>query len=370
MSQGGNGAVSGAFPDLTYTPNQDFTGEDTFEYSVSDGEFIESATVTVTVAPVNDAPTATAASYDVVEDTAFELTLAGTDPDAEPSLAFAITTPPEHGSLDLSDLPVVTYTPAENYVGADAFEFTASDASETSAPARVELTVEAVDDAPVALPQRVELDEDTQLSVALTGSDVEGSPLTFSLIGPPAHGSVVKSGLSNALYTPNADYDGEDTFTFVVNDGANQSAPGVVTVVVRPVNDAPEVRDLSLRTPAREPIAVTLDGSDVDGDALVYTVADPSRGAITSQEGDTVIYDPGDFVGQVVFTYVANDGTVDSDAPATVTITVGVVGGAPPRERPDLVGCSSAPARSPAGLPLLAFALVSLGGLWRSRRPG
>jgi hypothetical protein len=362
-----NGDVALVGDRVTYTPSPDFNGVDTFDYTVSDGEFTETATVEVTVTPVNDPPVATSTAYDdLVEDTKYEITLGATDPDNEPSLNYAIATQPEHGQVNADAFPVVTYTPDVDYFGADSFEFTVSDGDATSAAARVDLTIAPVNDAPVAIDQTVEVDEDGDVSVVFEGMDVEGELLSFSLRDLPEDGTAVASGLVGAVYTPDEDFNGTDTFTFVVNDGELESELGTVTVTVNPVNDLPTVRDLTIRTPAGEPVQITLDGRDVDGDELTYIVSEPTRGAITAQDGDVVTFDPGSFVGQVTFTYTVDDGQEEAEEPATVTITVGVVGDAP-RERPDLVSCAAAPGRAPVGLAHVALALLGLLALARRR---
>ena len=92
--------------------------------------------------------------------------------------------------------------------------FTANDGTFTSAPAAISINVTAVNDAPVATPQTLSAVEDTPRTITLGGTDVENDALTFAVATPPSHGTYV-----GATYTPAANYNGPDSFTFTANDG-------------------------------------------------------------------------------------------------------------------------------------------------------
>jgi hypothetical protein len=130
----------------------------------------------------------------------------------------------------------VTYTPAANYNGTDSFAFVANDGQLTSAPALVSITVRAVNDAPVANAQSVTTPQDTVVGITLTGFDVDGDPLTYSVVTTPAHGSL-RGSPPSLTYTPVAGYSGSDSFTFLANDGMLSSAPATVSVSVTPAGD-------------------------------------------------------------------------------------------------------------------------------------
>jgi hypothetical protein len=126
---------------------------------------------------------------------------------------------------------------------------------------------------PVAQPQLVLLDEDTTAAVTLVGTDLDGDPLTFSIVILPAHG-VLDGTPPNLIYTPDTNYFGPDAFAFKVNDGLEDSVPAVVSIVV----NAPPVADTSatimlVLSPNDTNATVVLDGSrsfDLDGDLLQY----------------------------------------------------------------------------------------------------
>ena len=136
----------------------------------------------------NQAPVANPQSVTTAEDTAKAITLTGSDPDGNP-LTYSVVTQPGHGSLS-GTAPHLTYTPAANYNGADSFTFKVNDGTVDSAPATVSITVTPVNDAPVANAQAAATNEDTAKAITLTGSDVDGNPLTYSVVTQPGHGSL------------------------------------------------------------------------------------------------------------------------------------------------------------------------------------
>src|SRR5205823_7746640 len=104
--------------------------------------------------------------------------------------------------------------------------------------ATVTITLTAVNDAPVASDQAVTTDEDTARAITLGATDTEGSALTYTIVVGPVHGTL--SGTAPALtYTPAANYNGADSFTFKANDGSLDSNTATVTITVAAVNDAP-----------------------------------------------------------------------------------------------------------------------------------
>src|SRR5439155_24731803 len=117
-----------------------------------------------------------------------------------------------------------------------------NDGSLDSNTATISITIDAVNDAPVAADQAVAADEDTAKAITLSATDVEGSLLTYAIVSGPAHGTL--SGTAPALtYTPAANYNGADSFTFKANDGTLDSNTATVTITIAAVNDAPVAAD-------------------------------------------------------------------------------------------------------------------------------
>ena len=322
-----HGTLSGAAPNLTYTPASNYNGPDNFTFKANDGTADSNiATISITVDAVNDAPTADAQSITTNEDTLKDVTLTATDVDGN-TLTFSVVTNPEHGSLS-GTAPNLTYTPATDYNGSDSFTFKANDETVDSNIATVSITVNAVNDPPTADTQSVTTDEDTAKAITLTGSDVEGSTLTFSIVANPAHGAL--SGTPpNVIYTPASNYNGSDDFTFKANDGTDDSSPATVSITVTAVNDAPTADSQSVTVPENTATPLVLTASDVDGNPLSFSVvAGPAHGQLSGTAPDFTYTPPQDFNGHDSFTFKANDGTVDSNI-ATVSITVGTGNGSP-----------------------------------------
>jgi hypothetical protein len=173
-----------------------------------------------------------------MEDNAIDLTLAGADPEGV-ELTFVLTSSPSYGLLS-GTAPHLRYTPQADFNGSDGFTFKVTDGQLESAPATVILTIDPVNDAPGADTQSITTSEDTAINPILSGSDVEGSPLTFTIIAGPIHGTL--SGISpNLTYIPKANYSGSDSFSFKVNDGSLDSQPATIAILISDVNDAPVV---------------------------------------------------------------------------------------------------------------------------------
>jgi gliding motility-associated-like protein len=283
------------------------------------------ATVSITVTPVNDAPFANAQSLGTAEDTPVGIVLTGSDVDGN-SLTYSIGIAPLHGTLT-GTAPNLTYTPATNYDGPDSFTFTVNDGTGTgnasSTAATVSITVTPVNHAPVANSQTtgVTLAENSTTSITLTGNDVDGNALTYIVVTQPLHGTL--SGLApNLIYTPDLYYNGNDSFTFKVNDGLVDSNVATVDIIVTPVNQAPIADNQSVTFPEDAPAPITLTGSDIDGNTLTYiVVAAPAHGTLSGTAPNLTFTPTLYYNGSDNFTFKVNDGTVDSNV-ATVSITL------------------------------------------------
>ncbi len=254
-----HGTISGTAPNLTYTPTVNYNGSDSFTFTANDGTVnSNTATVNITITPVNDAPIANAQSVSTAEDTPVGITLTGSDADGN-GLTYSIGTSPLHGILT-GTAPNLTYTPSANYDGPDSFTFTVNDGTgsgnSTSAAATVSITVAPINHAPVAnsQPTGVTLAENSTTSITLTGSDADGNALTYIVVTLPAHGTL--SGTApNLIYTPGLYHHGNDSFTFKVNDGLVDSNIATVDIVVTPVNQAPIADNQSVTFPEDAPAA-------------------------------------------------------------------------------------------------------------------
>jgi VCBS repeat-containing protein len=150
------------------------------------------------------------------------------------ALTYSTVAVPANGSLSGS-APNMTYTPNNNFNGTDSFTFKANDGTVDSNEATVSITIDAVNDTPVADAQSVTTDENTPVAITLTASDVDGDSLTYSVVTTPVSGSLSGSA-PNLTYTPNNNFNGQDSFTFTVNDGTVDSNEATVSITVNAVN--------------------------------------------------------------------------------------------------------------------------------------
>jgi len=320
-----HGTLDGIAPNLTYTPELNYNGPDSFTFTVYDAELgSNTATVSITITAANDPPTADDQSVSTLEDTPVDITLIAGDVDGDP-LTWTVGTP-QHGSLT-GTAPGLHYVPEANYNGPDSFTFSVNDGELDSNTATVNITVTPVIDAPVAYPQEVMTDEDVTAAITLTGSDPDGDPLQFLIRSDPQHG-YLSGWAPNLIYHPNLNYNGPDSFTFRISDSHNFSDTVTVSITVNPVNDAPTANNQSVTTPEDTPVDITLIAGDVDGDPLTWTVGTPAHGTLTGT-APTLTYTPSaNYRADDSFTFTVNDGQVDSNT-ATVSITVSSVNDPP-----------------------------------------
>jgi hypothetical protein len=299
--------------------------------------------VTISYTGPNTAPTAEDDSASTDEDTALndiDVLTNDTDVDGD-SLSVSSVTQPSHGSASLVN-GKVNYTPAANYNGPDSFTYTASDGKGGTDTATVNLTVNAVNDAPVAEDDTKTTAEDTPLtfpSSDLVTNDDEGAAnesgqtLTVTEVFDGTHGTVDLGTDANITFTPEANFNGEATFTYRVCDNGSPSECSIetatVNVTVSAVNDAPVAEDQSVTTNEDTAKEVTLGAPDVEGDNLSYTiVSGPAHGTLTGSGANQTYTPNNNYNGTDSFTFKANDGTDDSNT-ATVNITVNAVNDVP-----------------------------------------
>jgi len=193
---------------------------------------------TTNVANINDAPVTNAASITTNEDTAKTGTLTATDVDST-SLTFTKVASPSNGTVTVNSNGTYSYTPSDNFNGTDSFTFKANDGALDSAAATVSITVVAVNDAPVANAASITTNEDTAKTGTLTATDVDSTALTYSKVASPANGTVTVNTNGAYTYSPNANFNGTDSFTFKAFDGTDYSTAATVSITVNPVNDTP-----------------------------------------------------------------------------------------------------------------------------------
>jgi hypothetical protein len=335
-----HGSVTLISGQVNYSPDANYNGPASFDYQVCDDGTTNGAAdpkcatsvVNLTVDPVNDAPTAVDDSATTNEDTPVNIDVLANDTDVEmDTLSVIAVTQGAHGSV-VNNSGTLTYSPAADYHGTDTFTYTVSDGNGGEATANVSITIDSVNDNPVAVNDSAITNEDTSttIDVVANDTDVDGDARTLASVGGAAHGSVtIVSG--QALYSPVANYNGGDSFTYVVSDGHGGQATGNVSITVNAVNDAPTANNQSVSTNANSSVAITLTGNDVEtpSGSLIFTVTSgPTHGSL-SGAGANRTYTPAlNYSGPDSFKFRVQD-TGDGTSPplvsseATVSITVG-----------------------------------------------
>ncbi len=327
VTQPANGTVVlNADGTITYTPDADFNGTDTFTYLVCDPDgACDTATVTVTVAAVNDVPVAGDDLATTDEDVAVTVAVTANDSDVENGTvdptSVTITSAPSNGTITAINADgSVEYTPDADFSGTDTFEYQVCDLDGACDTATVTVTVNAINDTPTAADDPVGTSEDVPVTfdpLADNGggadTDPDGDPLTVASVTQPANGTVVLNADGTITYTPDADFNGTDTFTYLVCDPDGACDTATVTVTVGSVNDAPIVINESPMTDEDTPINLDLiaNDSDPDGDAITLDSVDAvstSGGTVVVELDGTVTYTPPpNFSGTDTFAYTVCD---------------------------------------------------------------
>ncbi len=320
VTQGTNGSVVIEADDtVTYTPNADFNGTDSFTYTVSNGGPDETATVNVTVTAVVDVVDDNPAAGN--EDTAQNIDVLANDTFAGATSVSSVTQG-TNGSVVIEADNTVTYTPDADYNGTDSFTYTVNNGGpDETATVNVTVTavVDVVDDTPAAG------NEDTAQNIDVLANDTFAGSTSVSAVTQGAAGSVVIEADNTVTYTPNADYNGTDTFTYTVSNGGPDET-ALVNVTITAVAD---VVDDTLTTDEDNAGTVNVLANDTfEGSALVTAVTQGANGSVSIGAGGDVTYTPDpEYNGAESFTYTVTAGGVTETA--TVNVTVGAVNDEP-----------------------------------------
>jgi gliding motility-associated-like protein len=351
---------------LTYTPAPGFFGNDSFTYNVCDDgnpELCDVALVSITVAPINDAPVVSDDLVSTNEDTTINIDVLNNDSDSDGNLLAAgmsIISAPSNGNVNINANGSITYTPNTNYFGTDIFVYEICDDG-TPLPAacgeaEVRVEVLPVNDAPVLVDDLAEVNEDNSVIIEVleNDSDPDGNLDLTSLIitSFPVNGTAVVNMDGSITYTPAPNFNGNDAFNYQICD-LGSPAPVIcveagVDIVIQPVNDLPNAED-DLAEMDEDAGSINIDilsnDSDIDGNLLasgLNITEMPENGTITINPNGTVTYTPNEnFNGEEIIEYqICDDGT---PLPATcdeaeLIITIHPVNDAPSVNNDTAVG--------------------------------
>ena len=352
--------------------------DDSFTFTVSDGSggSIGSTLFSITNLRVNDAPVNSVPTPQTIdEDAPLMFSLANgnaasvSDVDLNGGVV-GVRLTATHGTLTLGSISGLTFAngtgagdidvvfagaitdinaaldglrfdPAPNYNGLDEIRVVSRDMGNTGSGGEqidddtISITVEPVNESPVAFDDEFSTGEDNVLNVAATNgllandSDIDGDDLTVIAVTGTSNGTLLLNANGSFDYTPNANFHGTDSFSYRATDGSLQSETRTVTLSVSPVNDAPVSNDDRYVTNQLSTLAlnatdgVLINDLDVEADALrAIMVSGPTKGQLVLNADGSLIYTPiGSFFGEDSFTYRANDGSLNGNI-ATVRIVV------------------------------------------------
>jgi VCBS repeat-containing protein len=312
----GTAVISGT--NVIFRASTNFNGIAVFTYTVSDGTNSATASVTVSVTPVNDAPVTVNENYTTPEDVPLTIAAPGilaNDTDVEGSpLTAQLVSNVTHGALALNTNGGFTYLSATNYNGSDSFTYRAHDGTTTGNLATVTINITPVYDPVGALNDSTNTLEDTSVTIKVLANDYNPDGLPLTITGTSTtNGTAVISG-TNVIFRASTNFNGTAVFTYTVSDGTNSSTASV-TVTVTPVNDVPVANNDTYTTLEDIPLTIPAAGilsndTDVEPDVLTaWLVSDVSHGTLNLNTNGAFTYTPDtNYNGIDSFTYRARDG--------------------------------------------------------------
>ncbi len=351
-------SINAGLNGTSFAPPANFSGAGSLVVTTSDlgatgagGILTDTDTIAITIAPVNDPPTAANDVLTVAEDatptTVAVLANDGIAPDVGESLIVSAVAQPLHGTTS-TDGSQVTYQPVANYHGPDSFSYTIGDGSGGTATGVVSVTVTSVNDNPTAAADSYSVISDSleNFLAVLSNDGIEpdvGETLTITAAGPPAHGTVtIVNGGTRVNYIPTGGYSGADAFNYTISDGRGGTATATVTITVvlvitQPVNSLPVPQTIIEDSP--------LTFSSGAGNAI--TVSDANNTDMTVQ----VLVTNGTFTlnPSVTGLAVAGNGTSTVQATGAVTLLNSALNGARYSPAQDFHGAASLTINSSAG---------------------
>ncbi len=373
---------------VTFNPDENWNGTESFEYTISDGTDTATATATIDIDAVNDPPVAVDDSATTNEDTPVTLNLLENDSDLDGDTLTVTqidgqnvnpgdTVDVGYGTVTLNEDGSATFTPDQNWNGTETFEYTISDGTET-ATATATIDIDAVNDPPVANDDSFSGEEDSPITFTaqdLLGNDTDadGDTLTITSFEQPDNGTITDNGDGTFTFTPDADWNGQTDFNYTITDGNGGTSTATVTIDVEGVAEPTELADdPTLETGSvtgAEDTAVPLDIAasltDLDGsETLSLTISNvPSGSSLNfgTDNGDgtwTISADDfasnpdlldnltitppqdyyGDFSLEVSATATETDGGDEATVTSTFGVTVTPVVDAPTLETENVVG--------------------------------
>lgn len=302
----------------------------TLTFTVTDDQNVSDTGTQAINVVLSDPPVAYADSATTAEDNNVTINLTANDTDDNnATLKIISVTSPADGNVSIDSNSSVTYSPAKDFYGTDTFSYTITDPDGGTSTADVNITVTAVNDAPVAVDDNITTAEDTNATWDVLANDHDvDSNITVTAVTQGVNGSVSFDANGTVLYAPNTNFNGQDSFIYTVSDGSID-VNATVHVTVTAVNDAPVIAAISDITVQEDSSTYVMDinVTDIDNNLSTGLVigalsSDPSTAAIINDANGTIEITPqANANGAVTITLNASDGVNNTTASFMFTIT-------------------------------------------------
>jgi len=335
------GSVLGTLPNLKYTPKSGYAGPDFLTFVANDGKSDSNvAKVDLLVLIENRPPVIKELKnvFFIKENEANVMMIEPADPDGD-ILTLKLTTPPAHGTVVFQNYATVSFSPQKDYYGKDSFTLVANDGKVDSAPIKVDVIVNQVingNAVPYSFDQISKMGEGNRFFLTLSSFDSNWDILTYRIVKQPVNGWLFCGTPDHCIYTPRKEFVGTDSFSFVTNDGKNDS--NVATVSLELVKSIytkkySTTNGQNVTTDQDKPLKITLSGNSQSSCWTEFSIATgPVSGTITGidQYGEVTYANPSvvtytpkaGFSGTDSFSIVAMDCSISLSDPATINITV------------------------------------------------
>lgn len=309
---------------VSYTPPENFSGEDAFSYIVEDEDGEQStANVIVTVTEVNDDPVAVADVAETFEDEPVLINVLANDTDVESvELSILQVTQPSNGAAEIVGTNV-QYAPEIGFFGTDSFSYTVTDDSGGEGTAQVDVVVVEINAPPIAQNDSANTVEGETISIDVLSNDSDPDGDTLTVISASAQNGIATIQGEAIEYSPNDGFFGIDTLSYTISDGSETAEATVSIDVVAAVNQAPSANsDVgTLEEDSSLVIDVLINDLDPDGDDLSITLASASNGNVSIQD-QNISYQPNaNFNGSDSINYTISDGELTDSSSVSITVT-------------------------------------------------
>ena len=322
--------------EYTYQPNSNYYGNDQFTYLVCDpAGACDTASISIVIASVNDAPIAVSDAIEIEEDQTFEYNIAANDSDAEnDELTYTLLNSPLLGVATLSTNGNLSFVPFDNAYGLETLYIEICDAQGTCSEGVVTINIQSINDLPTLSAFTVSLNEDESVNSAITdiASDVEDSNLTFVVTNDASNGILTFNEDGTFSYQPTENYNGTENINFTVCDNEGGCSNGTFSIEVIAVNDVPTSQNAEL---------VLSEDSATEGNFIDYTqdsdneplfisvVQNTTNGTFVSNADGSFVYAPqANYFGMDTLVYAACDAQGACDT-ATIYLEITFVNDLP-----------------------------------------